>query len=1258
MRSAVYKSVAKTRLAVLLNCLSILVVVLFTFFSSPSFAFEDTSKLKKATLQLKWKHQFQFAGYYIAKAKGYYAQEGLNIEIIEGGAKYSAIDRVLAGNADFGIGDSDILLARAQGKPLVALAAIFQHSPYIILSRRDQNIRTPSDLIGKRVMMSKDQGAAQLMAMLTQEGIATDLVSITPHSWDLNDLIQGKVDAMSAYSTVEPEYLRKSGVSPAVLNSMNYGVDFYGDIIFATEAMIAEHPKKVDAFLRASFKGWRYALEHVEETADLIHKMNGVSERVSREMLIKEGNNMRPLILPDLIEIGHMNPGRWQTIANILVNAKIANIQPDINGFIYEPKKPIDSKLFSWIAVVIGLLLLSSAFFVYWNIRIRRRVEATTGELDTEIKFRKKIESRLENSQVLVRLTFHATGAGIAIMDTRGKFLIANPAYCRMVGYTETELLEKDIQSITHHDDKTKNMVQMDMLLEGSIEDVTFEKRYLKKEGEVVWIRASISLVRSPETGLPINLIAVTENITDRKRLEMLKIEQDTILERIAVGAPLLETLNSLITTIENQYSNLICSIHLLSADGKRIHHGASINLPSDYIDALEGVEIGPTVGSCGTAAFEHRTVIVEDIANDPLWANYKELALKYGLHSCWSMPVYTSKNQVLGTFAVYSKSISRPDESQLALLESFSHIVGIAIEKHNSEENLKLADSHIRDQASLLDRAQDAIIVRNIDNRVVYWNKGAEKLYGWKSEEVIDHLAEEILYEDLNKFEDANRKLLEDGEWSGELTQLNKNGQDFLVEAHWTLVRDEAGKPKSVLCINTNITQRKEAEKKIQQLAFYDNLTGLPNRQLLLDRLQVALNSTLRKNHHGAILFIDLDNFKTLNDAMGHDYGDMLLRQVAQRLTSCVRDGDTVARLGGDEFVVMLNNLSFNNQEAASQTQAIGNKILNVFNLPFRLEQYEYHTTTSIGVALIDDQSTTVDILLKRADMAMYQAKNSGRNTIRFFDPAMQAIINDRVELEASLRLALVQKDFILFYQSQVDEKGNIFGFEALIRWKDPVKGMISPAFFIPLAEESGLILPIGLWVMETACQQLVEWGKDFHTSHLSISVNVSARQFKQSNFVSQVTSVIGSTGANPDKLKLELTESMLADDVEEIIKKMTSLKALGIRFSLDDFGTGYSSLSYLKRLPLNQLKIDQSFVRNVCSDNNDAAITRAIITLGQTLGLSVIAEGVETIAQKDFLISNGCYHFQGYLFSKPLIIDQVNAMLSNTTDAQTLMN
>jgi diguanylate cyclase (GGDEF)-like protein len=503
-------------------------------------------------------------------------------------------------------------------------------------------------------------------------------------------------------------------------------------------------------------------------------------------------------------------------------------------------------------------------------------------------------------------------------------------------------------------------------------------------------------------------------------------------------------------------------------------------------------------------------------------------------------------------------------------------------------------------------------------------------------------------LYEHAERFREATRKLLKDGEWSGEFSKRHKDGHYLIVESHWTLVQDDESKPKSVFCIDTDITHRKEAEKQIQHLAFYDHLTGLPNRQLLVDRMQMALNSRPRKQNLGALLFIDLDNFKTLNDALGHDVGDMLLKQVAGRLSEWVRDGDTVARFGGDEFVVMLDNLSNNSQEAASQAQIVGNNILEAFRRPFQLDKHEQYTTPSIGIALFNSESTSVEAILKRADIAMYQAKSSGRNTMRFFDPVMQSIIDERVELEINLRLALRQKQLLLLYQSQVDHHGTILGFEALIRWQDPVKGMISPASFIPLAEETGLILPIGLWVLEAACLQLVAWAGSDLTSPLSISVNVSAKQFKQPDFEAQVISIIKSTDANPNKLKLELTETMLVDNLEDIIDKMTALKKIGVRFSLDDFGTGYSSLSYLKRLPLSQLKIDQSFVRNICSDANDAAIACTIITLGKTLGLSVIAEGVETPAQKNFLNINGCSNYQGYLFSKPLPIGEVNLMLA----------
>lgn len=551
-------------------------------------------------------------------------------------------------------------------------------------------------------------------------------------------------------------------------------------------------------------------------------------------------------------------------------------------------------------------------------------------------------------------------------------------------------------------------------------------------------------------------------------------------------------------------------------------------------------------------------------------------------------------------------------------------------------------ADKRIRDQASLLDKAQDAIVVRGLDHIVHFWNKGAERLYGWTSSEVLGTFVEKLLYDDPANFFEAVREVIKLGEWSGEITQRRKDGSTVTVEAHWNLVRDDNDQPHSILAINTDISQRKAAEEKIEHLAFYDNLTGLANRLLLVDRLQQALAVSARNRRMGALLFIDLDYFKKLNDSLGHDMGDLLLQQVAHRLIGCVRESDTVARLGGDEFVVMLEDMSGIPQEAATQAKIVSEKILASFNQPFQLAGYEHHSTPSIGVTLFSDQLNTVEELLKRADIAMYQAKASGRNAMRFFDPEMQAVISARTVLEADLHEALQQSEFLLHYQPQIDSEGRIIGAEALVRWQHPKLGLVLPVKFIPTAEDTGLILLLGHWVLETACAQLAVWATRPETAALSLSVNVSARQFRQPDFVEQVLAVVDYTGANPQRLKLELTESLLVDNVEDVITKMTALKAKGVGFSLDDFGTGYSSLTHLKRLPLDQLKIDQSFVMDVLTDPHDAAIAHTIVALGQSLGMMVIAEGVETEEQRDFLAQHGCNAYQGYLFSQPLPIEQ----------------
>ena len=440
---------------------------------------------------------------------------------------------------------------------------------------------------------------------------------------------------------------------------------------------------------------------------------------------------------------------------------------------------------------------------------------------------------------------------------------------------------------------------------------------------------------------------------------------------------------------------------------------------------------------------------------------------------------------------------------------------------------------------------------------------------------------------------------------------------------------------------------ERQNADRQIRKLAFFDQLTSLPNRILLMDRLRQAAASSDRSGSHGAILFIDLDNFKVLNDTLGHDMGDLLLKLVGERLGACLRAVDTVARLGGDEFVVMLTELSADEREAAVQVQAVGNKLLAALSQAYELNGAPYRSTSSIGATLFKGTGTTTDDLLKQADLAMYKAKSDGRNAFRFFDPSMLAVMMERTALESDLREAVRGGQFLLHYQAQVVGNGRITGVEALARWPHPSRGMVSPAQFIPLAEETGIILPLGQWVLRTACTQLADWADRPETAHLTIAVNVSAHQFSQPDFVEQVLATLRETGASPRHLKLELTESLLVANVGQLIEKMSALKAQGVGFSLDDFGTGYSSLAYLKRLPLDQLKIDQSFVRDVLTDPNDASIARTIIALAQSLNLGVIAEGVETAAQRDFLAASGCHSWQGYFFSRPLPLKDFERLL-----------
>ena len=548
--------------------------------------------------------------------------------------------------------------------------------------------------------------------------------------------------------------------------------------------------------------------------------------------------------------------------------------------------------------------------------------------------------------------------------------------------------------------------------------------------------------------------------------------------------------------------------------------------------------------------------------------------------------------------------------------------------------------------------QTQEGIMITDANRKIIRVNKAFTEMTGYSPEEAIGQ-SSKLLRSDkqdqafYNKMWDS---INDSGAWEGEIWNCRKNGQAYPEHLSIATVKDESGKVINYVGTMTDITHNKAASDEIKSLAFFDPLTELPNRRLLLERLPQAIALSERSGHHGALLFLDIDNFKTLNDTLGHDLGDMLLQQVAQRLTDSLRENDTAARMGGDEFVVLLEDLHQDAIKAATQAKATGYQILTELNSLYILDNHTYNSSVSIGITVFGKNHNSSEELLKQADIAMYQAKADGRNSIRFFDPIMQEIINKRAILESDLLGAIARQEFELYFQAQVDDQGQVFGAEALIRWNHPKKGQIPPFEFIPAAEECGLILPIGEWVIESACAQLHKWQQQPQTQNLSISINVSAKQFNQPNFVDEIKCAVEKHAINGSLLNIELTESVLLNDIEETVITMNALQKIGIHFELDDFGTGYSSLQYLKKLPLHQLKIDQSFVYDITTNSSDRAIVSTIIAMAKTLNLEVIAEGVETEEHRQLLLKEGCKNYQGYLFSKPLPISEFEAFLNKS--------
>jgi len=736
----------------------------------------------------------------------------------------------------------------------------------------------------------------------------------------------------------------------------------------------------------------------------------------------------------------------------------------------------------------------------------------------------------------------------------------------------------------------------------------------------------------------------------NKEQLIALLEAQQEIVEKIALDAPLVDCLTTICEQIELVINSSSAKSSILLLDGVQLRHGAAPSIPNAYCEDIDGVVIGPNAGSCGTAIHTRKQVVVSDIETDPLWVDYKSIALEHNLKACWSTPIFSSANEILGSFAIYYTQTKEPDSVHLDLIQRFTHFSGLAIEKErgrqreqqlakqlvHSNEKFHAFSSVMPDLGLIVDEDGLYVDIYGADSQLLY--DTAENVLG-------RYICEVLPIEDAREIMEVVRKTLDSNEVQIFEYSLDVQKGSRVFEGRTAVVNQYLlNEPdrKHVLWMARDITERKLIEEKVEQLAFFDPLTALPNRRLLSDRLDMLISNIQRNDLVGALLFLDLDDFKRINDSLGHTAGDQILVSVAKKLTFALRDSDTIARIGGDEFVIILDTLEKNQTKMAAEATSVARKLLACFLSSITLGNAEYQIQSSIGISFINVNTSGSDEVLKRADTAMYRAKALGGNRFCIYDPDLQQTIDDRLQIERELLIAIAENQISAYFQPQVNSQGKVIGAEALIRWEHPQKGMISPLKFISVAEQCGLVFQLQDIVLSDACKLLKQMDvRLLDNNEFSMSINISACQFKE-NLEHSLVRVLSDFDVSPKWFKLEITESMLLDHVDEAITKMRRLKEMGFRFSIDDFGTGYSSLAYLHTLPVDELKIDRSFIGQIHSNKGGTAILDTIISLSSNLGFDVIAEGVEKKIQFDLLSARPVTGMQGYLFSHAITANQ----------------
>ncbi len=864
--------------------------------------------------------------------------------------------------------------------------------------------------------------------------------------------------------------------------------------------------------------------------------------------------------------------------------------------------------------------------------------------LDNFDRERERLEAldALRINEQHFRAYFERSLFGMAAARPDKSWIEVNQALCDMLGYTAAELVQRSWDALTHPDDLEPNNTLFQQLVDGCIDDFALEKRFIKKSSDIIDVHVAIRAVRNEDGSLAYT-VSLIEDITLRKMAERREAMRQHTLEKVAKGSSLQEIMLQVIKSVESIYPRAMCSILLTDKEGQEFLSVTAPDLPSFFKTAINDAGKGIGAGCCAITALTGARVIVEDIASHPYWQNDKGLTAADNIGSFWSESILSTSGLVLGIFTIYRKEPSVPDEQKIALIESAVNLLGIAIDRVRAEEELHLA-SYIYTNIS------EGVLVCDANNKIIALNSAFTKMTGYSLDEIRgeDPFLLHSNRHNADFFDNMTQEITQRGYWQGEIWNRRKDGEIFLTWLTINVIRNDKGDIQRYISIGSDITNKARSDELIWRQANYDFLTRLPNRYMFQDRLDQEMRKSLREKSLLALLFIDLDHFKDVNDTLGHSMGDRLLVKAAERISSCVRDSDTVARMGGDEFTVILPKLH-NTMDA----EKVAAQIISLLAEPYYFDSEIIYASASIGIAFCPNDSTEVDQLLSNADQAMYASKALGRNRLSYFTQSLHDEAHTRLKLLNDMRSAVENQQFELYFQPIIDlASGRACKAEAVIRWHHPKLGLISPAEFIPLAEESGLIVEIGDWVFRETASKAKRWCELFN-SELQISLNMSPVQFQSDVLnITDWLAYLQTIDLPAKHLSIEITEGLLLNASDNVKDKLLQFRDAGIQVAIDDFGVGYSALSYLRQLDIDVLKIDQSFIHNIETEHNDLVLCEAIVIMAHKLGLKVTAEGIETETQRRLLLEIGCDQGQGYLFSRPLLCAEFEQFLINAME------